>query len=496
MAAKGCIINMLCSRRGKAALCALIASAALALWLLLRPAAPVSAAPDTPEGLTAYDVTVKLLPETREIAVTETIVYRNDTGDTLDQLTLRTFLNAYRDEESSPAATQEFFDACYPEGFSPGYLTVYEIFWNGQRVTGSFADGACTVLTVPLPPLEDGEVGEMTLRFTGQIPACAHRTGETHGIWQLGNVIPQIPLYQDHAFRTDAYIPIGDPFVSPCADYTVHLFLPEGYVPACSALLQKAADGGWHGSIRAARDVALCVSRDYKIASARAGSTVIRAYARSDAGARAAADDARRAVETFQALYGPYPYPSLSVCEADFPFGGMEYSGLVMVSGDYFAQEKRDTLEVTVAHEAAHQWFYGLVGSDQVFSPWQDEALCQWAALRYVRKMYGQGSYETLKYYQVDAPMMENVPGSLTPGSPIDYFGTLGDYSTVVYGRGAALLAALDEMLPKGADDFLRAYADAYRYQFVTRQEFEALLNRYAGMDCFPLLLDYLDTAH
>jgi len=174
----------------------------------------------------------------------------------------------------------------------------------------------------------------------------------------------------------------------------------------------------------------------------------------------------------------------------------MEYSGLVMIGSECFAANMRETLELTVAHEAAHQWFYGLVGSDQVYAPWQDEALCQWAMLRYVGKTYGRGSYETLKYYRVDAPMMEAVPGSLTPGSPIDYFGSLTDYSTVVYGRGTALLTALDEMLPKGTDGFLRAYADAFRYRFVTRLEFEAFLNGYAGMDLSPLLLDYLDTAH
>ncbi len=92
--------------------------------------------------------------------------------------------------------------------------------------------------------------------------------------------------------------------------------------------------------------------------------------------------------------------------------------------------------------------------------------------------------------------MAENPPGTLTPGSPIDYFGSLQDYASVVYGRGAALLMALDEMLGGRADDFLRAYAGFFAWRFVPRAEFEQFLNDYAGMDCSPLLLDYLDTAH
>ena len=54
----------------------------------------------------------------------------------------------------------------------------------------------------------------------------------------------------------------------------------------------------------------------------------------------------------------------------------------------------------------------------------------------------------------------------------------------------------LDEMLEKGADDFLRSYAEEFAFDFVSRQEFELFLNQYAGMDLLPLVVDYLDTAH
>lgn len=496
MAGKGCIINRLRSKWRVAPAIAAAMLALAALMLVLRPAPKASQeAFSPPDGLTAYDVTLKVIPDSREISLTETIVFRNDTGDALEDLVLRTWLNAYAEEETSPAALEELYDACYPSGFDPGYLTIYDVIWNGERAQYAFDDGAKTALRVLIPRLEPGEAGELLLRCTGKIPLCAHRAGVAGGIWQLGQVIPTLPMYQDHAWRADPYSPIGDPFVSPCADYTVHAFLPEGFVPACSAPLQKGEDGGWHGGIRGARDIALCVSADYQAASARAGDTEILSFALSQSEARQAAELGKKAVETLSSLYGPCPYPALTLCEVDFPFGGMEYSGLVMLGKGNFEEGKQDSLEATVAHEAAHQWFYSLVGSDQVNAPWQDEALCQFAMLRYVRARYGQGSFETLKYYQADAPMAENIPGDLTPGSPIDYFGSLSDYSAVVYGRGAALILALDEMIPQGMDAFLRAYASAFAYRYATRGAFEALLNEFSGMDCSPLLLDYLDTA-
>ena len=66
------------------------------------------------------------------------------------------------------------------------------------------------------------------------------------------------------------------------------------------------------------------------------------------------------------------------------------------------------------------------------------------------------------------------------------------DYASLLIDETYAM--ALDEMLPGGADAFLRAYAARFAFQLVSRNEFEAFLNDYAGMDCSPLLLDYLDT--
>ena len=482
---------------GVAALCAVIATALL--FLIPRPAddrqpsvsAKLQAAS---EGLTAYDVTMRLMPDSGEIAITETVRYRNDTGDALDDLVVRLWLNAFSSEEYSPAATEELYDVCYPGGFSPGGATLFDVSWNGQAAAYSFDDEAKTALRISIPRLENGETGELFLRCVETIPPCAYRTGRAGEDWQLGNVIPLLSRYENGAWRTDAYCPIGDPFLSDCANITVALYGAADYAAACSAYLTKDKDGVWRGSIPAARDVALCLSKDYVTVSGWAGETKVISCARTEAGARRALEDAVRAVNVYTDLYGDFPYPCFTVCGVDFPFGGMEYPGLCMIGERNYLDSQADSLELEIAHETAHQWFYALVGSDQVNAPWQDEALCEYAMLRYVRKRYGQGSYESLKSYRVDAAMQENVLGTLTPGSPIDYFGNLADYRTVVYGRGAALLLSLDELLPGGTDGFLRAYAEAFAYRYASRAEFEDFLNRYAGMDLHPLLLDYLDT--
>ena len=486
--------------RGRAALGAACAAAlGLVLFLLFARGHRVPEASqrllDASRGLTEFDVTLRLFPEDGTLAISETIAYRNDTGDALDHLLVRTWLNAFATEEASPAATEELYDACYPAGFSPGGLTLFDVTWNGAAVEYAYVDEAQTALRIEIPVLGPEEAGTLFLRCVAAIPSCAHRTGRVGADYQLGNVLPLLSHYQDGAWRADPYCPIGDPFLSDCAHFSVALYGAGDYAVAASAIMERDENGVWRGKLPAARDFALCLSKAYQTAEGWAGDAYVYSCAKTSAGARRALEEARRAVAVYTELYGAYPYPALTVCQVDFPFGGMEYPGLCMIGGGNYLESRADTLELEIAHEAAHQWFYALVGSDQVKDPWQDEALCEYAMLRYVKARYGAGSFESLKSLRVDAAMQELYLGALTPGSPIDYFGNLGDYATVVYRRGAALLLALDEIVPGGVDGFLRAYAEEYAFRFVTRAEFEECLNRYAGMDLRPLLLDYLDTA-
>ena len=500
MGRKRCIIHTASPRERKkaAVLCACATLAGLLIWLLFPKNTEMPGLGKrltaASEGLTDYRVEMRLIPDENTLAISETIEYRNDTGETLDCLVLRTWLNAFQSEDTSPAALEELYDACYPDGFSPGGLTLYNVTWNGKAAEHAFANADETALQISIPELKPGESGTLFVRCLAALPNCAYRTGRAEGCWQLGNVLPLLSVYEQGKWRTDTYSPIGDPFVSACANFHVLLEIPEGNQPACSAALTKGPDGLWRGDLPAARDLALCIYEHAAIAKGRAGNVLILSYADTEAEAKRALDDAKKALQTFSELYGEYPYPAFSVCQTDFPFSGMEYPALCMIGKEQYLPEKADSLELTVAHETAHQWFYALVGSDQALSPWQDEALCEYAVLRYVLKRYGQSSFEALKYYRVDAPMMESVPGSLTPGSPVSYYNNYQDYRSVVYGRGAALLMALDEFLPKGTDDFLKAYAKEFAFQFVTRTQFEDFLNRSSGQDTGPLLTDYLDT--
>ncbi len=76
----------------------------------------------------------------------------------------------------------------------------------------------------------------------------------------------------------------------------------------------------------------------------------------------------------------------------------------------------------------------------------------------------------------------------------MDYFGDLGEYTLVVYQRGAAALCALNTAMDGTLDEFLSDYYDTYAFGLATREDFESLLAAWTGEDWAPLLSDYLDT--
>ena len=136
---------------------------------------------------------------------------------------------------------------------------------------------------------------------------------------------------------------------------------------------------------------------------------------------------AQKSVSTFAASFGPYPYPELDVVLGAFPdFGGMEYPTIVFSEVDKW----------TVAHEVAHQWWYGLVGNDQYAEPWLDESLATWSE-------------------ELAMPAWVQCSGYTFPGvarltNDMGYWGSHPAQYDVVYEGGACMLQGPGESLRQG----------------------------------------------
>ena len=481
---------------------------ALAALFLFRPAfaggvrlsAPGQTLLDASAGLDRISVQLTFDPsDSTAIHAVQTLTLTNRTGVSQPAILLRSYTGAYLTEEYSPAAGDELYEQCYPAGFNPGGVQVELAGVDGSPASIAWQDGrAMTVLRLGLDaPWLPGEERTVTLVWQAVVPECSSRFGLADGVWALGNLIPVPALWENGDWVLDPYGRIGDPFQTACANWQVEVSVPDGFQVAASAYAEPESVSG-HSVYRfetlAARDFAMAISDRFCTASAMEGSTLVSAFALDQSYAFSMVSAACKALRCFSGHWGEYAYPSFTCAQVTFPFGGMEYPGFVMIGTSTLSLGPANT-ELTVAHEAAHQWWAIQVGSDSVRQPWQDESLTTYSTLTYISDFMGAHTRDLYDFLWAETAMRVSLPQPVTPGSPCDYFDSLSIYSTVVYNRGAAFWNALEKLM--GVNTLHEALADyhaQYRFSRASRSDLTRIPSQHAGMDLEPFMADYLDT--
>ena len=176
-----------------------------------------------------------------------------------------------------------------------------------------------------------------------------------------------------------------------------------------------------------------------------------------------AASTARATLDKLIAAYGTYPYDRFVVARSTRSTSGNEYSGIVFIGGP------RLTSLYAVSHEVAHQWFYHLVGDDQLVAPWLDEGFAEYAG----RVAAGIALPTYCSKVPVDMPIYGFA--NRTADSACD------GYIQTVYYKSCALLAGVRSRL--GATAFaaaMREIVSTYRGKVITEADVVAIFESHA----------------
>ena len=215
------------------------------------------------------------------------------------------------------------------------------------------------------------------------------------------------------------------------------------------------------------RDFMIASSADYQIASDTIdGIKVNSYYLKKDADAgQSGLQVTVNSVKSYEKRIGAYPFNELDLVETPTGAGGIEYPGLIVVAQDLY--EGNSTFqEGATAHEAAHQWWYSLVGDDQVDDPWLDEAFAQFTTALYYRDAYGPTGMQA-DIDQDLARRYNRVKGTeddKRADLPVASY-TDRQYGAIVYGKAALFFNALyDKMGDDKFNAFMQTYFNKYRY--------------------------------
>ena len=232
------------------------------------------------------------------------------------------------------------------------------------------------------------------------------------------------------------------------------------------------------------RDFFLAGSSQLTLLSTQAGETTLNSYALpgNELHQQQVLDHLAAGMAIFGELFGPYPYTEFDVVSSPMQALGIEYPGVVGIFKDLYLENSPDygsysstLLEIVVAHELAHQWFYNVVGNDQQSLPWVDESITQYAVYLYYKNLYGgvQAEQQVSEWHGRLRPLND---AEQPLGMAVDGY-TPADYSPIIYGRGPLFYDQMAEEL--GEETLLAALADYYQenmWQIATTESIRASL--------------------
>ena len=420
------------SKRGTArliGLLALLALGALSLGLRLHGARTLTARQEPVAPAAGRDfVTASLTydPGTRTLRGTQTIEATNRGDEARTEAVLRLYMNGAEDA-----------------GVAVSGVTV-----DGRSVACAADADDPTVLRIPLH-WAAGQTVEIA--FTVMLK---HAQADGAAVVTL----PALAVYEDGAWRADAFDELADPSYAEAFDYTLSLVCPDTAKAAFGgALIESRWETGagetlYTAQMQGARDIAFALCRGGAVRQREADGVLVTAIAGGSATASALLARAQEALDALDRAGFAYPFPSLTVAQAQTGReDGLALSGLCALS----AEGEKEAVLRRMTRLVARQTFGILVESDPWQAPWLSHTLASTAELLAYRARKGTGAFETRFYDEIEVATRLTRPHGVTVGAGTDHFGSDAEMTQVLRDQGAAVLLGIEQAA--GGEAFLRA---------------------------------------
>ena len=417
-----------------------------------------------------YSITLAISPDRRVVTGTQETRYVNRETEPLRELVLRLFPGT-----PNMGSVMRLSRVAVNGDLAP----TLPITLRSVADLAPIVDTAA--VTVPLAvPLAPGTALTLTVAYTIQVtdnPTSGYRAfGRVNGVLAIPGAYAAIPARHDGAWLMAAAPNYGDIVLAEAAWFRVTIETDEDLTLVAPGLCSTgpgAAIGRQRVTCVAGpiREFAVTAAGFNKVSASirlAGGDVAIESYATPGRmhGATLAARMASDALLAYEKRFGAYPYRILKVFESPTTVGGMEYSMLAGVTDSLYDAPEAPYFEWIVAHEVAHQWWYGLVGSDPVNEPWLDEGLTNYAITFYFEDVHGAAyalANRNSDYYGRYAAALKNYPDQ-PAGLPTGQYPP-GAYGPFVYGKAPIFFdtvrrAAGDEAFLR----WLRLYAARNRF--------------------------------
>ncbi|MDO8834271.1 MAG: M1 family metallopeptidase [Vicinamibacterales bacterium] len=499
-----------------------------------------------------YRISVTLDPQSRQLKATERVTWRNPSAEAVPDLWFHLYLNAFKNTKSTfykESGGQLRGDQAQTDSWGWVDITSMKTA-DGADLTKAMtfehpddnnADDQ-TVIRVVLPePVPAGGSITLDIAFTAKLPQVFARTGFKDDFYLVGQWYPKLGVYEPAGMRGRAsggwnchQFHASSEFYADFGTFTVDMTVPSDYVLGATGIRtaeKRNADGtttytheqadvhdfAWtadpdflvvKGTFSATKDV---TQAEYQKVARLLGRTMdevmltdVDIIALVQPGhtpqAQRHIDSAKAAIKWYGLWYGRYPFKTLTVVDpapGASGAGGMEYPTFITAGTSFVMNrwpfDKIRALEMVTIHEFGHNFWYGLVGSNEFEEAWLDEGINSYSTGEVMDQVYGadRGMVEFLGLRIGEADILRAINSPDAKYNRIlanawDYV-PQSQYGFYSYQKPEMVLRTLKGYLGEETmARILRTYHERWRFRHPGSDDFFAVVNEVSGQDLSP----------
>lgn len=465
-------------------------------WLDLRPPPPRAEPTSLPQEplperavpVASYTLEARLDPTAHELLGNGTITWRNASKVAVDSLYVHLYMNAFKNDASA------FLSDRRPGGRGLGSVSKYgyisverfavrnhstrNLWTEARRADGGIPEDE-TDMVVPLErPIGPGEQVDIDIAWKTQLPSLVERTGHFGSFHMVGQWFPKIArLEPDGTFAHFAFDRLGE-FYADFGTYDVTIDVPIGFVVgATGARLSDETRDGRHLLRHVQADVHDFAFTAYdafeELQEEVDGVSVRVLYPNGfEAVAREQLEATAFGLRHFGGRFGRYPYATLTLVHPPHgaaEAGGMEYPTLITTGGSWWRRDLFGSARALTLHELGHQYFQGMVATNEWAWPFLDEGLTTWAEVDALEAGWGPASAIALPQGGISASTVLRYAGlagghDAVIGRSAPEFESGHAYARLVYARTGLVLETLDRVYEGAIHEALGRYARDHRF--------------------------------
>lgn len=468
--------------------------------------------------------------------------YTNNSPDTLYFIWFHLWPNAYKndktaftDQQLENGSTAFYFS----EETKRGYINRLDFKMNGTTCLVQDHPQHQDIIKVILPTaILPHTTVKIETPFNVKLPYNFSRGGHSKQNYQATQWYPKPAVYDRKGWHPMPYLDQGE-FYSDFGDYEVQITLPDNYIVAATGvgnkmppilseevdvlpiitkrktivqekaeLKAKKLNAAYPSSSQQktitykqqnVHDFAWFASKEFvvkndtlQLPSGRFINVFVYYYKKNDAIWKNSIAFTKRAILTKSKWLGEYPYGVVSVVEDEEGGGGMEYPTITYLSSG--GNEK--SLDFVINHEVGHNWFYGILASNERKHPWMDEGMNSYYDNKYSKTYYGNTKddffYDAPKFLQKRFPnniqhwLLQTVIAA-KKDQPIETTSekfNITNYNSIAYTKAAEWLFLVEKKLGTPLfDSCMQAYYNEWKFKHPYPEDFKKSVERTSGQN-------------